>query len=370
MTEIVPVAVGDRSYDIHIGAGLMGQSGEQIARCFPGRQVRIVCDAAIAGSHLQSLKKSLARAGIPFGDPVILPSGETSKSLERYGMVCEELLASRIERSTILIALGGGVTGDLTGFAAATLLRGLDFVQVPTTLLSQVDSSVGGKTGINARAGKNLIGAFHQPRLVLVDIDTLDTLSHRELLCGYAEMLKHGLILDAGYFEWLEHTSPAMLAGDKAARIQAIKRSCEIKAGVVARDEHEHGERALLNFGHTFGHALEALTGYGDALRHGEAVALGMLLALELSVRMGLCPPPDRDRIMAHYHATGLPTLLKREWNIDPAGMMDAMAHDKKARSGRIGYILLRAIGDAFQSRDVKPELIHASLAAFTSAAI
>ena len=370
MSETVSVALGDRAYDIHISAGLLAEAGPMLSRQFPSRPIRIVCDAAIAATHLQTLAASLAAAGIAGGQPVIVPSGEASKSLDRYGAICEALLSSRIERSTVLVALGGGVIGDLTGFAAATLLRGLDFVQMPTTLLSQVDSSVGGKTGINARAGKNLIGAFHQPRLVLIDTETLNTLPRRELLCGYAEMLKHGIILDAAEFARLEQHAPAMLEGDEAARIRAITRSCRIKADIVLRDEHEHGDRALLNFGHTFGHALEMLTGYRDALKHGEGVALGMLMALDLSVRLGVCPPRDRDRIVAHYRATGLPTVLQRSWGLTAEAMIAAMAKDKKSGAGRIGYILSRGIGEAFKSAEVPEAEVRACLETFTTAAM
>jgi 3-dehydroquinate synthase len=362
MTETVTVPLGERSYEILIGNGLLAEAGSAIAARLSSRRARIVCDEAVSTTHLTTLTTSLTKAGFDIGQPVIVAPGEGSKSFATYQSVAETLLASRIERSTILIALGGGVIGDLTGFLAATLLRGLDFVQVPTTLLSQVDSSVGGKTGINTSAGKNLVGAFHQPKLVLIDVATLETLPRRELLCGYAEMIKHELIASPSHFGTFETDAKSMLEGDISKRIWAIRRSCEVKAGVVSRDEHEGGERALLNFGHTFGHALEALTGYGEALKHGEAVALGTLMALELSVEMGLCPEQDRDRVLKHYRDVGLPTAIKPSWKLSTNAMTEAMATDKKSERGRIAFILSRGIGSAFVSRDVPQEALRATL--------
>ena len=282
---------------------------------FPGRTFRIVTDAAVAAHYLAPLQQALGKTGLQSRQPVILPSGEATKSFARFEAVCEALLASKIDRRTMLIALGGGVIGDLAGFVAASLLRGLDFIQMPTTLLAQVDSSVGGKTGINTQAGKNLVGAFHQPRLVLADLDSLATLPRREMLAGYAEVIKYGLIIDAPFFAALEKNGPALLAGDQAAQLTAVQRSCALKAAIVGRDPHEHGERALLNLGHTFGHALEALLGYDGRLLHGEGVAIGMILALDLSVRLGLCPADELARVRAHYAAVGLPGA------IDPAGV-------------------------------------------------
>ena len=268
------------------------------------------------------------------------------------------MLALGLERITPLIALGGGVIGDLTGFAAATLLRGIDYVQVPTTLLAQVDSSVGGKTAIDSAHGKNMIGAFHQPVLVLADIDTLATLPRRELLAGYAEVVKYGLIGDRGFFRWLEEAGPALIAGDVDARRRAVLTSCAAKAAVVAVDERETGDRQLLNLGHTFGHALESETGFGDALLHGEAVALGIRLAFDLSAQLGLCPAAAASRVRAHFQAVGLPVALSQVANgkrFDPAALLAHMAHDKKVRDGKITLILARDIGDAFVSRDVEP---------------
>ena len=347
------VALAGREYDILIGAGLLNCAADELSRRFGGRAARIITDANVAPFHLEAVERMLRAAGLQAGDAVIVPPGEGSKSLACFEATCEEILASRIDRSTVIVALGGGVVGDLSGFVAASLLRGLDFIQIPTTLLAQVDSSVGGKTGLNARAGKNLIGAFHQPRLVLIDIDTLDTLPRRELLCGYAEIVKHGLVVDRAYFERLEAHATTMLGGDKDERIAVIRRSCEIKAEIVTRDEFERGDRALLNFGHTFGHALETLTGFGETLKHGEAVAIGSILALNLSVQLGYCPPADRDRVVAHYNAVGLPVGVDPGWSITPDAMLAAMSKDKKNLGARIAFILSRGIGQAFVSRDV-----------------
>jgi 3-dehydroquinate synthase len=354
MNEVtVPVVLDTGSYDIRIGTRLIDRAGNVLAAQFPGRSCRIVTDEVVAGHYLQALQQSLGTAGLQSGEAVVLPSGEATKSFRHYEAVCENLLASRIDRQTVLIALGGGVIGDLTGFVAATLLRGLDFVQLPTTLLAQVDSSVGGKTGINTKAGKNLAGAFHQPKLVLADLDTLATLPARELRAGYAEVVKHGVALDAEFFAVLEKNGPALLAGDKAAQLYAVQRSCELKAGVVARDPHEHGERALLNFGHTFGHALEALLGYDGRLLHGEGVAIGMILALDLSVQLGLCPQDDLARAKAHYAATGLPLAIDPAWGLTPDAIIAAMATDKKAKNGQLRFILSRGIGEAFVAEGV-----------------
>jgi 3-dehydroquinate synthase len=361
--ETLAVSLGDRSYDIVIGSGLLAKAGMELKTRLGLRPVRIVADETPAKFYLPPLLASLKEAGFAVGDPVLIPSGEASKQFSRFGAVCETLLASKIDRSTVLIALGGGVTGDLAGFAAAVLLRGLDYVQIPTTLLSQVDSSVGGKTAIDTDAGKNLVGAFHQPRLVLADISTLDTLPRRELLGGYAEIVKHGLIVDAAYYAWLEANAVRALDGDTAARIDAIRRSCEIKADIVARDEREQGDRALLNFGHTFGHAMEALTGYGPILSHGEAVAIGSIMALNLSVRLGYCPAGDRDRVVAHYRNVGLPVAVPPSLKLTPEAIMAAMQTDKKNRSGDIRFVLTRGIGKAFAGAMVDRPLLEDFLA-------
>jgi len=294
-----------------------------------------------------------------------LPAGEATKSMARLEQVLGWLLDLRLGRDDLVVALGGGVIGDLAGFAAAVLKRGVDFVQIPTSLLAQVDSSVGGKTGVNAAQGKNLIGAFHQPRLVLADIGALDTLSAREFLAGYGEVLKYGLLGDAAFFQWLEANGPAMARGDRAARAHAIRRSVRMKADIVARDEFETGERALLNLGHTFGHALETATGYGARLLHGEGVAVGMALAFDLSMRLGLCPQEAPGRVRAHLRAMGMKATLA---DIDgPLPGADAllalMAQDKKARDGRIAFVLADDIGQARLMRDVDPAPVRALLA-------
>ncbi len=358
--EILTVSLGERSYDILIGPGLVAQAGEEIRRRLGARRTMIVADRNAATHYLAPLMASLQAAGLPVAEPALVPPGEASKSFAQWNELCETLLAMRPDRSTLLIALGGGVVGDLTGFAAASLLRGLDFVQMPTTLLSQVDSSVGGKTGINAKAGKNLIGAFHQPRLVLADISTLNTLPRRELLSGYAEVVKHGLIVDKPLFEHLETGNRSFLDGDVDERMYAVRRSCGIKAAIVARDEHETGDRALLNLGHTFGHALEFLTGYGGKLTHGEGVAIGCIMAFGLSVRLGLCPQADLDRVRTHFTAAGLPVTVDPAWDIGVEAMISAMRGDKKNTHDRIRFILTRGIGEAFRSDGVdEPELVQ-----------
>ena len=286
---------------------------------------------------------------------IVLPAGEETKGWRHLEDLLDQLLESRIERRTCLVALGGGVIGDLVGFAAAIALRGIDFVQVPTTLLAQVDSSVGGKTGINSRWGKNLIGSFHQPRMVLSDTDVLSTLPRRALLAGYAEVVKHGLITDADFFTWLEGRGMALIGGDQDAQRDAVIKSCQIKADVVARDEQEAGARALLNLGHTFGHALEAEVGYGDTLLHGEAVAIGLVLAFDLSVQLGLCPPQAAARVRRHLASVGLPTGLDavsaRPWSV--GALLDHMARDKKVRDGKLTFVLARDIGQAFLTQEV-----------------
>ena len=322
----------------------------------------------MAALHLAPLKAGLAAAGIE-SQEIVLPPGEATKSMAMLTRLLERLLELKVERDDLIIALGGGVIGDLTGFAAAVLRRGIGFIQVPTTLLAQVDSSVGGKTGVNAPQGKNLIGAFHQPQLVLADIGLLDTLSPRDFLAGYAEVVKYGCLGDAMFFGWLEKMGPAMLAGNtetrREARTHAVRRSCEMKAEIVARDEHERGDRALLNLGHTFGHALEAATGYSDRLLHGEAVAIGMALAFEVSARMGTCPQEDPSRLRAHLSAMGMkmdfcdiPGELP-----DADGLMALMGQDKKVRQGRLTFILARGIGEAFVCREADLGVVRGVLA-------
>ncbi len=363
MTDTVQVALGARSYDIVIGDGLIGRVGELIAPVIASRRVVVVSDSNVAPLHLAKLRQSLQSAGFAVGEAIV-PAGEHSKDYTEFGRLLDTVLGQRPDRGTVLIALGGGVVGDLTGFAAASLLRGLDFVQVPTTLLAQVDSSVGGKTGINSRFGKNLIGAFHQPRLVLADIDALDTLPAREMRAGYAEVMKYGLIDEPEFFAWLEQHAPALLAGDKALRRAAVAFSCRAKARIVGQDERETGARALLNLGHTFGHALEAEVGYGNELLHGEAVAIGMAMAFDLSVALGLCPAADRDRVYAHLKATDLPTrprsVGQRRW--DAGKLVEHMMHDKKTRDGKLTFILAHGIGRAFIAKDTPIEPVRAAL--------
>ena len=354
MMESVRVALSGRSYDVLVGPGLLPGAGAHVAPLLPRPRTVVVTDETVAGLHLPALTEGLATAGIT-AEAVVLPPGEGTKSMPRLAELVERLLALGVEREDVILALGGGVIGDLAGFAAAILRRGVDFIQIPTTLLAQVDSSVGGKTGVNAAAGKNLIGAFHQPRLVLADTEVLQTLGRREFLAGYAEVVKYALLGDAAFFDWLEHRGRDMLTGDSAARIAAVRRSVEMKAGIVARDETERGERALLNLGHTFGHALEAATGYSDRLLHGEGVAIGIGLAFEVSARMGLCAQEVPARIQAHFEEMG----MKRRFSdiqgaLPPAEELIRLMHqDKKVRQGRLTFILARGIGAAFVTRDV-----------------
>jgi 3-dehydroquinate synthase len=358
--HIVHVALGERAYDILIGPRLLDEAGAILAERFPGRRYGIVTDETVAAAQLPRLVASLDAAGLKY-DQVIVPAGESTKSWKQLEAVVEGLLAARLERGDLVIALGGGVIGDLAGFAAAITRRGMDFIQMPTSLLAQVDSSVGGKTGINSPHGKNLIGAFHQPRLVLADLSTLDTLAPRQFAAGYAEVVKYGLIDDAGFFEWLEANQGEIFAGGKA-RGEAIARCCAHKARVVIEDEKEMGVRALLNLGHTFGHALEKDTGYSDRLLHGEGVAIGMVLVHGFSNRLGLAPGQDSGRVEQHLRKAGLPTTLA-----DIPGalgstdiLMDAIAQDKKVSRGALTFILTRGIGKAFVERNVDPAAVAA----------
>jgi 3-dehydroquinate synthase len=350
----VPVPLGDRAYDVLIGAGLIEAAADHLAPLLRRARVVIVTDAHVAAAHLPALTAALD-AGRIAHSALILPPGEGTKSWSALGRTVEWLLEEGVERRDIVIALGGGVIGDLVGFAAAILRRGVGFVQIPTSLLAQVDSSVGGKTGINTAQGKNLVGAFHQPRLVLADIGTLDTLPPRDLLAGYGEVVKYGLLGDADFFGWLDSHGPALAAGDREARTHAVRRSVEMKAEIVVRDETEQGDRALLNLGHTFCHALEAATGYSDRLLHGEGVAIGCALAFELSSRLGLCAQEDPSRLRAHLAAMGMKTDLSDIPGDlpDADGLLALMAQDKKVIDGRLRFILARGIGRAFVADDV-----------------
>jgi 3-dehydroquinate synthase len=364
----VKVALGQRSYDIHVGRGLMAHAGELCAPVLKQRRVFIVTDSNVAPLYLAPFAARLASANIR-ADHVVVPAGEASKNFDHLEQVLDAMQAAKCERGTMIVALGGGVVGDLTGFAASVMLRGVDFIQVPTTLLSQVDSSVGGKTGINTKAGKNLVGSFHQPRLVLADTDVLSTLPRRELLAGYAEVAKYGLLGDAGFWTWLEANGAAALAGGDNAHgflRQCIVTSCEAKARIVAADEKESGERALLNLGHTFGHAFEAEMGYGGELLHGEAVAIGMVMAFSLSARLGLSPAADVARIRAHFDNVGLPVAPPKRGPrgaITPAMLMAHMTQDKKMNDGLLTFVLARGIGKAFLSSDVPSSELEAVLA-------
>lgn len=361
--QTLTVSLGERSYEIVVGERILGKAGKYILPLIKTKKVLIVCDESVAKLYLHRLTNALEEAQIRSRSLLIKP-GEGSKSMASFAELMEALLGEKPDRKTTLIALGGGVIGDLTGFAASVLLRGVEFIQIPTTLLSQVDSSVGGKTGINSRFGKNLIGSFHQPRLVLADVATLATLPKRELLSGYAEVVKYGLINDMAFFEWLESHGAGLLGGDTALLTEAILRSCAAKAAIVGADEKEGGVRALLNLGHTFGHALEAETGYGEALLHGEAVAIGMALALRLSVAMGICAQGELDRVIAHYEAAGLmhsPLQVRADWDVD--ALMEHFTRDKKVDDGKLTFILLRGIGKAFITQEVQAGMLRDTLA-------
>lgn len=351
----VHVPLGARAYDIEIGKGLIETAGEKLKAQFPGARFGIITDTEVAKAQLPRLVTALDEAGLDHST-ITIPAGESSKSYAVLAEVVDAVIAARLERGDMLIALGGGVVGDLAGFAAAITRRGMDFVQMPTSLLAQVDSSVGGKTGINSPHGKNLVGAFHQPRLVLADLDALDTLPERQFRAGYAEVAKYGLIDDAEFFFWLEANWPDIAAGGPA-RAEAIARSCAAKARVVVADEKETGNRALLNLGHTFGHALEKATGYSGRLLHGEGVAIGMVLAYKFSAQLGLCPSQDAGRVQAHLRTVGLPTALGDIEGILPPteSLMDAIAQDKKVVRGALTFILTRGIGQAFIERSVAP---------------
>lgn len=361
--ETVPVDLGARSYQVRIGRGLIGQAGAEIVALAGRRRVAILTDETVARLHLPRLQQALKAQGID-APALALPAGEATKCWARLGQAVEWLIAQKIERKDLVIALGGGVIGDLAGFAAAILRRGVRFVQIPTTLLAQVDSSVGGKTGINSPLGKNLIGAFHQPALVLADIDTLGTLTARDFRAGYGEVAKYGLLGDAHFFEWLETAGPG-LAADQAALQRAVRHSVQMKAGIVQRDETEQGERALLNLGHTFGHVLEAATGYSDRLLHGEGVAIGCILAFDLSARMGLCSQEAPSRVAAHFAAMGMPSRIADIPGDlpDDEALIALMAQDKKVQDGKLRFILAQGIGQAFVTEAVDPAQLRQTLA-------
>jgi 3-dehydroquinate synthase len=353
--RIVHVPLGERAYDIVIGDNLLDEAGVRLAKQFPGRRFGIVTDTEVAKAQLRRLRRSLDAAGIGYSE-IVLPNGEATKSFARLGETVEGLLAAKLERGDLVIALGGGVIGDLAGFAAAVTRRGMDFVQMPTSLLAQVDSSVGGKTGINSPHGKNLIGTFHQPKLVLADLTTLETLPPREFAAGYAEVVKYGLIDDAEFYFWLEANRAEIFAGG-VSRAEAIAHACEAKTRFVLADEKETGVRALLNLGHTFGHALEKATGFSARLLHGEGVSIGMVLAHGFSARLGLADSQDTGRIAAHLQAAGLPTRLADIPGELPSTeyLMGAIAQDKKVVRGALTFILTRGIGQAFIEKNVDP---------------
>ncbi len=363
ISPALTVDLGDRGYPIYIAEDALGTVGELISPLLRQQRVITISDDNTSELFLPAVEASLDKAAISHSN-ITIPAGESSKSFAMLENLMEKILALKPERSLALVALGGGVVGDITGFAASILLRGVDFIQLPTTLLAQVDSSVGGKTGINTSAGKNLVGSFHQPRAVIIDPAALDSLPPRQLLSGYAEVVKYGVLGDADFFSWLEKNGAELLSGNREKQIYAIKRCCALKADIVRRDEKEGAVRALLNLGHTFAHALEAETGYSDELLHGEAVSIGMVLAARLSVAMGLMSDDDAARVTALLAASGLPTTpldIRNQWSVD--NLLQHMRGDKKVKSGVITFILLRTIGDAFASREVQEDILADMLA-------
>ena len=354
MSERISVALGGgRNYEIHVDHGLLARAGE-ILKPFARGTIPVVTDETLAELHLDALLTSLRSTGLA-PVPIVLPPGERTKSFEELHNLISALLKTGVDRGGLVIAFGGGVIGDLTGFATGIVKRGIDVAQIPTTLLAQVDSSVGGKTAINVPEGKNLVGLFHQPRCVVIDTALLSSLPRRELLSGYAEVIKYGALGAAEFFVWLEKHGQPALDGDSQALVHAVAQSCRMKADIVARDEFETGERALLNLGHTFGHALEAATGYSQRLLHGEGIAIGMCLAFDLSERLGFCASGSADRLKRHLAAVGLPTTISEISGKRPSAetLLSHMAHDKKVKDGAITFVLARAIGDAFVTRDV-----------------
>ncbi len=359
----VHVPLGDRAYDVRIAPGLLANAGAEIAPLLNRPKVWIVTEETVARLHLDALNAGLGASGIAT-QTLILPPGESTKSWPQLMRTVEWLLEARVERKDVVLAFGGGVIGDLVGFAAAILRRGVRFVQLPTSLLAQVDSSVGGKTGINAPQGKNLIGAFHQPSLVLADIEVLGTLTPRDFLAGYGEVVKYGGLGDAAFFDWLEVNGPALAAGDMALRQEAVRRSVQMKADIVVRDETEQGDRALLNLGHTFGHALEAATGYSDRLLHGEGVAIGCALAFETSARLGVMSQECPSRFRQHLSTMGMKKDLSDIAGDlpDTDGLITLMGQDKKVEAGQLRFVLARAIGEAFVAKDVDMNVVRAVL--------
>jgi 3-dehydroquinate synthase len=359
----IPVALAGRSYEVIIGKGLIDEAGQRIAPLLSRPVTAVVLDETVQALHGERLLDSLGRAGLRV-HPVVIPPGEATKSFSGLSDLCDRLLALDLERSDRIVAFGGGVVGDLAGFAAAIFKRGIDFIQIPTTLLAQVDSSVGGKTAIDTPRGKNLLGAFHQPSLVLADLGVLDTLPDREMICGYAEVLKYGLLGDAAFFEGLEGRAVGVFRRDEEALAWAVGRSVEMKAQIVAEDEREGGRRALLNLGHTFGHAVEAATGFGEALKHGEGVGLGCAMAFRFSARLGLCPVQDALRAVRAIAAAGLPTTLASVPGhpFRTEALIASMGQDKKSRGGALTFILVRGIGEAFVSRGVEPDALRSFL--------
>jgi 3-dehydroquinate synthase len=363
VTARVNIALAGRDYDVAIGPSLVDDAASWIGPLLRRPKVAIVMDQTIADLHGPRLIGALEAGGVA-SHPIILPPGEATKSFTYLAELCDRLLALELDRGDMIIAFGGGVIGDLTGFAAAIYKRGIDFIQIPTTLLAQVDSSVGGKTAIDTPRGKNLIGAFHQPRLVLADLSMLDTLPPRELRCGYGEVLKYGLLGDRGFFHWLEDHGAAVLDREPEALARAVRRSVEMKADIVAADEREGGARALLNLGHTFAHAIETLTGFGETLKHGEAVGLGCAMAFRFSAQLDFCPSKDAERAAQAVAVAGLPSRLAdvtaKPFRVDD--LVAAMAHDKKTKAGRLTFILARAIGEAFIADDVESGAVRSFL--------
>jgi len=353
-SSTVRVALGDRAYDIVIGPGLLGSVGRRLADIAPGTRAAIITDETVAGLHLEAVEASL-KDQIGLAGTIVLPPGESTKSFAQLEPLCEQLLEMEVERRDTVIALGGGVIGDLAGFAASLIRRGVRLVQVPTTLLAQVDSAVGGKTGIDTPQGKNLVGTFYQPSLVVADADVLETLPDRQFRAGYAEVAKYGLLGDAAFFDWLDENWQDIFAGPGPARSKAIEKSCIMKADIVAEDEREAGQRALLNLGHTFGHAIEAFAGYSHRLLHGEGVSIGMTLAFGFSEELGLCSKQDCERMEAHLKSVGLPTRIVEMEPPHPKAkdLLALMAQDKKVEGGSISFVLVRGIGQAYVERDV-----------------
>lgn len=364
-TAVVPVELGSRSYEVLIGPGILATAGQQIEARFSNSAVAIVTDSTVAALHLAGLEAALKLRGKHRGTLVVQP-GEATKNMVTLASLCDDLIGLGVERGDIVIALGGGVIGDLTGFAASVLRRGVRFVQIPTSLLAQVDSSVGGKTGVNSRHGKNLIGAFHQPSLVLADTDVLSTLPKRELQAGYAEVVKYGLLGDAPFFDWLEKHWQSLFGNDASVLTEAVQRSVAAKAAIVARDETETGDRMLLNLGHTFGHALEAWAGFSQRLLHGEAVAIGMAQAFRFSEAQGLVASGVAARVEGHLKLVGLPTRIRQipgPGRPDVDTLVKLMGQDKKVKAGRLTFILVRGIGQSFVTREVDEPSLREFLA-------